>query len=172
MANFYKEQKLGNRVSSLDILEHINELVESEREKKYLTYDEFLFFLKRWWCQYYKRPYKDPLLETYTFEELYFEYCDINYVAKDDKEKTSDEVAQEEYDWAAEEEAKELAEEAEREVIRAEKDFRAEDDTIVNESVGLPDDEWADRYTSDDIKHNPSADDIGDGGDIFANFES
>lgn len=27
-----------------------------------------------WWCNYYSRPLKDPLLQEYTFEELAYEY--------------------------------------------------------------------------------------------------
>ena len=31
-------------------------------------------YLKIWWCNYYKRPSKDPLLLEYTFEELLLEF--------------------------------------------------------------------------------------------------
>lgn len=30
--------------------------------------------LRRWWCRRYNRPYKDPLFDSYTFEELLLEY--------------------------------------------------------------------------------------------------
>jgi hypothetical protein len=34
-------------------------------------------FLIQWWCRHYKRPYKDPLIQTYTLEELIFEFFDV-----------------------------------------------------------------------------------------------
>lgn len=169
MASIYKENKSDvGTGASLDLISSIKQFVDSEREKTSLNYDEYLFFLKRWWCNYYKRPYKDPLLDTYTFEELYFEYCDVNYI--NNKENTenanTDEIPQDEWDWAAEEEAKEQAE------MQSQEDHKpiTEDDTI-DESVGLPDEEWADNYSSD-TKVNPDADSVNEGGDIFATFES
>lgn len=174
MASIYKETKpSSSNASSLDLLDHIKRLVEEEQNKVQLNYDEFLFFLKRWWCQHYNRPYKDPLLDTYTFEELYFEYCDVNYVKNPPSaEDKTENIPQEEYDWAAEEEAKEVADAKAIEEIEMDKLARKEDDTIVDESVGLPDDEWANRYLGDDVKVNPNADTVDEGGDIFANFEN
>lgn len=150
--------------TSLSILDDIKKLVEIERAKQRLNQDEFFNNLKRWWCQYYKRPYKDPLLEEYSLEELYYEYCDVNYVSEQDEEdNVATELPQEEWDWAAEEEAREAREAAEQ--IGAE----GENDTIVNEEE-LSDDAWADRY--DCAKINPSASESDEGGDISANFES
>jgi hypothetical protein len=174
MASIYKESKSSSNSSSgLDLLEHIKRLVEEEHDKVQLNYDEFLFFLKRWWCNHYKRPYKDPLLDTYTFEELYFEYCDVNYIKSESStEDKPENIPQGEYDWAAEEDAKEMADLQAIEEMESDKKARVEDDTIVDESVGLPDDKWADRYTDGDVKLNPNAEIADEGGDIFANFES
>lgn len=36
-------------------------------------------FLKYWWCRHYNRPFKDPLLESYTMNELCYEYLRIFY---------------------------------------------------------------------------------------------
>ena len=173
MASIYKEGSTGaGNISSLDLLDNIKRLVDLERDKSRLSGDEFLFFLKRWWCSYYKRPYKDPLLDSYTFEELYFEYCDVNYQnAKDAKETTSKtEIPQEEWDWAAEEEAKELAEKQVSKEIEEDKVAIGEGDTIEDEEPTLSDDEWAEKYSP--VKVNPDADDASMGGDIIANFEN
>lgn len=43
------------------------------------TTDDLLVFLMGWWCRRYNKPYKSPELLEYTFEELLFEYFDINY---------------------------------------------------------------------------------------------
>ena len=164
MASIYQKtnssDSTGN-IASLELLDNIKQLVKIEREKTKLNYDEFFFNLKRWWCRHYNRPYKDPMLESYTLEELYYEYCDVNYLDEKITEETT-ETSQEEWDWAEEEEAKEIRERSEKEDVIA-----TENDTIVNES--LSDDDWAGKY---ETKINPTAIEADGGGDISANFES
>jgi len=41
-----------------------------------------------WWSQTYKRPLKDPVLLSYTFEELLFEYYDK--IIREEEEKAQD----------------------------------------------------------------------------------
>lgn len=36
-------------------------------------------FLKFWWCKTYNRPFKDPLLDTYTTDDLAYEYLRLYY---------------------------------------------------------------------------------------------
>lgn len=43
-------------------------------EDQFSTSDALDRFLKWWWCQTYNRPLKDPLLETYTTDELIYEF--------------------------------------------------------------------------------------------------
>lgn len=74
-------------------------------------------FLKSWWCTTYNRPLKDPVLESYTLEELLYEFYD-----RMERRKAADErLAQEDVkieeakekevlDWAEAEEKKELEE--------------------------------------------------------------
>jgi len=42
------------------------------------THDGLFGYLKIWWCNFFKRPSKDPLLQEYTFEELIIEYFEQN----------------------------------------------------------------------------------------------
>lgn len=74
-----------------------------------------LRFLQSWWSRTYNRPLKDPLLLSYTLEELYYEFRD-----RIEREKAVEEQSQQETDkieqakiddamsWADAEEAKEL----------------------------------------------------------------
>jgi hypothetical protein len=76
-----------------------------------------LRFLHSWWSRTYNRPLKDPLLQTYTLEELYYEYRD-----KIERELAAQERAEDEADkieeakqadvdaWIEAEEAKEAKE--------------------------------------------------------------
>lgn len=74
-------------------------------------------FLKSWWSSHYNRPMKDPLLESYTFEELLYEFFDKSERQKATEEnvvKEADKMEEakekEVLDWAEQEEKKELEE--------------------------------------------------------------
>lgn len=74
-------------------------------------------FLKSWWSNTYNRPLKDPLLESYTLEELLYEFYDRMERQKATQERLAqDDVKIEEakekevLDWAEAEEKKELEE--------------------------------------------------------------
>ena len=155
----------GIALSGLDIIDDIKKLVADERKKEKLNQDEFFSSLKRWWCQYYKRPYKDPLLDEYSLEELYYEYCDVNFSKEVDEQeaKASTEIPQEEWDWAAEEEAREAREIAELEHPKVEND-------TIEDGKELSDSAWAEQYDSS-VKNNPTASEADSGGNISANFE-
>jgi len=91
-------------------------IARSELDSQYKQ----LLFLQSWWSKVYNRPLKDPLLQEYTIEELYYEYRD-----RVERELASTERAEQEADkiedgklddslkWAEEEEKREK-EEAER----------------------------------------------------------
>lgn len=73
-----------------------------------------LRFLHFWWSKTYSRPLKDPLLNEYTIEELYYEYKQYSEREKAIKEKAeqeADNIEKEKVDdalaWAEAEEKKE-----------------------------------------------------------------
>lgn len=43
------------------------------------TLEDLQTFLAKWWCRYYKKPYKSVELDDYTLEELLYEYFDVYY---------------------------------------------------------------------------------------------
>jgi hypothetical protein len=60
-------------------------------------------FLLNWWTTHYKRPLKDPILLSYTFEELVYEYMSLTAFerAKEAEiEQESDKIEQENWDAA------------------------------------------------------------------------
>lgn len=74
-------------------------------------------FLRSWWSKYYSRPLKDPMLDEYTTEELYYEYADkierekaADIHAEEERDRIEDDKQKEVLDWAEQEEAKELME--------------------------------------------------------------
>jgi len=67
-----------------------------------------------WWSKTYNRPLKDPILQTYTLEELYYEYRDKierDIAVREMSEKETDKIEQDKIDdamaWADAEEQKE-----------------------------------------------------------------
>lgn len=76
---------------------------------------QLTLFLQSWWSRTYNRPLKDPLLLSYTLEELLYEFYDkIERRAAEEERSESDSVKIEEdkekavLDWAEQEEKKEL----------------------------------------------------------------
>ncbi len=74
-------------------------------------------FLKSWWSNLYNRPLKDPLLESYSLEELLYEFYDRMERQKAAEERVTQEAdkieeakEKEVLDWAEQEEMKEMEE--------------------------------------------------------------
>lgn len=71
-------------------------------------------FLSLWWSKTYSRPLKDPILQSYALEELYYEYrehIEREKAAKEKIEQEADNIEKAKEDealaWAAAEEKKE-----------------------------------------------------------------
>jgi hypothetical protein len=76
---------------------------------------QLLLFLQSWWSRTYNRPLKDPLLLTYTVEELLYEFYDRIERRSAEEERTNlegDRIEEEKdkatLDWAEKEELREL----------------------------------------------------------------
>lgn len=101
--------------NGLTIAEAIKEIAAKNARAGWSDEEQMKLFLKSWWSQTYNRPLKDPLLETYTLEELLYEFYDkIERKAAEIERKESYEVEQEEnkdkvnLDWAERMEREEL----------------------------------------------------------------
>ena len=73
--------------------------------------------LRAWCCQKYQKPFKDPMLQDYSLEELMYEFYDEIHrerfseeQVKENDDKIEDKKMQEALDWAEQEEMKELEE--------------------------------------------------------------
>jgi hypothetical protein len=82
------------------------------------TEEQLLLFLQSWWSRTYNRPLKDPLLLSYTLEELLYEFYDrIERIKAEDERLEQESVKIEE---AKDKEAEDWAERMEREEREAE----------------------------------------------------
>lgn len=104
----------GPRLSLVDAVKAI-----AARNARANLDDEYylLLFLQSWWSRTYNRPLKDPILLSYTLEELLYEFYDRIEREKAYKEsierendKIEDEKEQGALDWAEQEERRELEE--------------------------------------------------------------
>lgn len=80
--------------------------------------EQMLLFLQSWWSRTYNRPLKDPILLSYTLEELLYEFYDRIERTKADEERLEQEDVKMEVD--KEKQAEDWAEKMEREEREAE----------------------------------------------------
>lgn len=125
------------------------------------TEHQMTLFLKSWWSSTYNRPLKDPLLESYTLEELLYEFYDKMERRKAAEERVALEAdkmeaakEQEVLDWAEAEEKKEL-EELQRMADKAQSK-EAQDPTKdpaniqwMNEQLALAKQQYGDTFGED-----------------------
>ena len=96
------------------VIEYIEAIVKDNIWGDINTKDRLSLFLQSWWSKHYNKPLKDPILQTYTIEELLYEYYDKIERVKYEKylsEKVEHDSEQAKLDstmkWADEEEKKE-----------------------------------------------------------------
>lgn len=67
--------------------------------------ETFSRFLKIWWCRKYNRPFKDPLLTSYTMNELIYEFLRHFYFQPENdpkKELQAKKIREDEDKWIRE----------------------------------------------------------------------
>ena len=113
------QEDSGNRSDNSEptVIDHIKAIAAYNARAPLTSELQLTLFLKSWWSTTYNRPLKDPVLASYSLEELLYEFYD-----KIERQKAAQErLAQEDVkieeakekevlDWAEEEEKKELAE--------------------------------------------------------------
>ena len=107
-----------NRTSSSDhasIVEQIRSIAAHNARAPLDTEKQLLLFLQSWWSRTYNRPLKDPILQTYSLEELLYEFYDRverNTAEEERLEHEDDKIEEDKeratIDWAEQEERKEL----------------------------------------------------------------
>lgn len=73
--------------------------------------------LRVWWARFYSRPFKDPLLETYTLQELIHEFLTIHYLDVENdplEKKRKESQLHDDEEWARKQLSKAAAQKAEK----------------------------------------------------------
>lgn len=99
----------------LSIAESIKALAAFNARANLADEKQLTLFLQSWWSRTYNRPLKDPLLQTYTLEELLYEFYDRieRHAAEQERvnsenDKIEEEKEKADLDWAELEEKREL----------------------------------------------------------------
>jgi hypothetical protein len=74
------------------------------REDPTSSLDALERYLRKWWCITYERPFKDPLLDQYTLDELVYEFLSKHYLKPEndpDKIEAERKKASEDEEWAS-----------------------------------------------------------------------
>jgi hypothetical protein len=111
--------------SGFDVAKSIRKLAAHNARASLNKEEYLLLFLQSWWSRLYNRPLKDPILQSYTLEDLLYEYYDRierQIVAEERLEEEADKIEDEKeksvIDWAEAEEKRELEEAAKNEVAK------------------------------------------------------
>jgi hypothetical protein len=101
--------------SELSIVESIKKIAAYNARAELDTEEQLLLFLQSWWSRTYNRPLKDPILQSYTIEELLYEFYDRIERTKAEEErleqvdvKIEEEKDKRNEDWAEKMEREEL----------------------------------------------------------------
>ncbi|MEM4726185.1 MAG: hypothetical protein QXG63_04525 [Nitrososphaerales archaeon] len=126
--------------SELNIVDSIRALAAKNARAKLDNEEQLLLFLQSWWSRTYNRPLKDPLLLSYSLEELLYEFYDRIEREKAEQERLEQEAVRIEeekeravLDWAEQEEKRELEE------MRAKAAADAQSDTVNLDPTKDPD---------------------------------
>lgn len=143
--------------------------------------DDYLLALRSWWARKYNKPLKDPVLQTYTFEDLLYEFHDSKereaarlQSSSENSDKIEQDRLQESLDWAEQEELREL----ERFKAQQAKAAKAAEEKPAESGIYVPspeDQEWMQKQMDNEAAQLISkgkqdiADDFGD--DLRGSFD-
>jgi hypothetical protein len=107
---------ISEPISGLAIAESIRKIAAGNARAPIDNEEQLTLFLKSWWSRTYNRPLLDPLLQTYTLDQLLYEYYDrIERHAAEQEAVSNEETKKEEdrdkeaQDWADKMEQEELS---------------------------------------------------------------
>lgn len=86
-----KEKDRSDSGAELSTVESIKKIAAFNARADLDSETQLLLFLQSWWSRVYNRPLKDPLLQSYTLEELLYEFYDRIERTKAEEERLEQE---------------------------------------------------------------------------------
>ena len=115
MAPEDEREKSESARDASSLIDQIKSIAAANARADLSDEKQLTLFLQSWWSKTYNRPLKDPLLLSYSLEELLYEFYDKIERKKAEEERMNSEndkieadKEKEVLDWAEEEERKEL----------------------------------------------------------------
>lgn len=81
------EEEISETSRPVTVIDAVKRVAAHNARADLDTEEQLLLFLQSWWSRTYNRPLKDPLLLSYTLEELLYEFYDRIERAKADEER-------------------------------------------------------------------------------------
>lgn len=116
-----RAKEKDSEARSISTIDAVKEIATRNARADLDTEEQLLLFLQSWWSRTYNRPLKDPLLQTYTMEELLYEFYDrIERIkAEEERLEQEDVKIEEQQDKAAEDWAEKMEREEREAEMRA-----------------------------------------------------
>ena len=109
-------ESTGESFNGISVAESIRKIAAQNARASLDSDEQLTLFLRSWWSRTYNRPLLDPLLQSYTLEQLLYEFYDrVERFAAEEERVKQTEIQQEEnkekadLDWAEKMEQEELA---------------------------------------------------------------
>ena len=117
-----KEKDSEDSRSHTSVIDSIQKLAAHNARADLDTDEKLLLFLQSWWSRTYSRPLKDPVLMSYSIEELLYEFYDRIERSKAEQERLEqdDVKIEESRDKAAEDWAEKMEREEREAAMREE----------------------------------------------------
>lgn len=117
-----KEEDSEDSRSHTSVIDAIQKLAAHNARADLDTDEKLLLFLQSWWSRTYNRPLKDPVLMSYSIEELLYEFYDRIERSKAEQERLEQDSVkiEEDKDKAAEDWAEKMEREEREAAIREE----------------------------------------------------
>jgi hypothetical protein len=119
-------KKDSNNSREFNLVDSIKTITAYNARAELDTEEQLLLYLQSWWSRLYNRPLKDPLLSTYSLEELLYEFYDRIERTKAEEEhfeqegdKIDIDKEKKDLDWAEQMEMQELEAEKAKESANA-----------------------------------------------------
>lgn len=100
---------------STGLIDRIRDLAAANARAPLISEEQIRLYLMSWWSRTYNRPLKDPVLLSYSVEELLYEFYDkiervkaATEAAEQETDKIEEKKEKAALDWAEEEERREL----------------------------------------------------------------
>jgi len=128
MERGFEEEDSEDPGSGVSVIDSIKKLAAHNARADLNTDEQLLLFLKSWWSRTYNRPLKDPILLSYSVEELLYEFYDRIERSKAEQERLEeDDVKIEEDKDKVNEDWAERMEREEQEALLRKEAKRAEE---------------------------------------------